>query len=222
MSARQDFTREYDSGDLPVDFAATLVLGAPQLPEMFEAPDGGDVSFKDGSNVTVTYTDLPAGYRAAVQVRKLLSSTGRVRVATNPMNAQVPSVPTSILPSQVAGIAADPNGIAAMMILRVPFTAATTGSADDVTVLASAPFAFRILDTFIYVSTAKGSATATLRSAAAGAGSALSDALSVNGTGVVRNTALTTSKTVAAEGALYLRRSDRDCAGELVLLIAKS
>lgn len=223
MSARQEFTRSYSS--IPgggVDFAATLVLGQPQLPEWFEMPNGGTIVFLDGSGTSVTYSSLPAGARYAVQIRKIVSATDVVRVGTNPMTALSPSVPSSILPSQLAGAASDTLGMAAVIMHRVAFTAGTTGSADDVTVLASAPFGFRIVDVILMISTAKGGATATLRTATGGGGSALSDALSVASTGVVRNASLTASPTVAAAGAIYMRRSDRACAGEVILLLAKS
>lgn len=205
-----------------VNFAADLVNGQPQLPEWFELPDGGSITFVDGSGASRTFASLPAGYRAAVQMRSLTTATGIVRVGTNPMHAMMPSIPSAIGVSQLAGAALDVNAFAPVFELRVPFTAGITGAADDVAVLASAPFGFRILDAMIYVSTAKGSATVTVRSASGGGGSALSDALSVNATGVARNGSLTASPTVAAEGALYLRRSDRACAGELILLCAKS
>ena len=57
---------------------------------------------------------------------------------------------------------------------------------------------------------------------AGGAGSALSDALSVNATGVIYNTTITGTGTVAAGGSLVLRRSDRACAGEIVVFLVKT
>ena len=221
--ARQEFTRSYSS--IPgggVDFTTNIILGEPNLPEWFEMPNGGTIVFYDGSNTSVTYSGLPAGARYAVRIRKIVSATNVVRVGTNPMTALSPSVPSSILPSQLAGSASDTLGMAALIMHRVAFTAGTTGSADDVTIRESAPFGFRIVDVILHVSTAKGDATGTLRSATGGGGSALSDALSVASTGVVRNTALTASPTVAAAGAIYLRRYDRACAGQVILLLAKS
>jgi len=218
----KDFTREYDS--IPgggVVFSTTLDGGQPRLPKWFELPDGGTIVFHDGTGTSVEYTDCPAGYRAAVEIRKIVSCTGRVRVGTNPMHAQAPSVPSSIGLSQLAGIAADPDGIAPMFVLTKAFTAGTTGTADDVTVLEAAPFAFKIVDSYVIVDDAKTSETVTLRSATGGGGSALSSAMSVNATGRVRD-ASTSIPSVAADSAIYLRRSDRDCGGVVVLLCAKS
>lgn len=214
------FARQLTAVASPVVFSDTVVNGDAQLPEWFEMPAGGSITFKDGTGTSRTFSDVPAGKAYAIQLREITSSTAIVRVGTNPLNAMAPSAPTAIAASQLG--APDAYGFAVDLTLRVAFTAATTGSADDVTILASAPFGFRILDAMLYVSTAKGSATVTLRSATGGGGSALSDDLSVNATGVVRNASLTASPTVAAAGALYLRRSDRACAGELILRCIKT
>lgn len=125
----------------------------------------------------------------------------------------------SVAPAELAALDAD--GIGPLFVIRKAFTAGTTGSADDVEVLAEAAFDFRIIDSFICVSTAKSANTVQLRSASGGGGSALSSAMSVGSTGRVRD-ASTASVTVSAEGAIYLRRSDRDCAGEVFLICAKS
>lgn len=215
------FAREFLTVPSAVDFSANLVNGEPQLPEWFELPSGGTIVFKDGTGTSRTFTDLPAGYRMAAQLRELTSCTGVVRVGTNAITAMAPSAPSAIAPGSLAGEAADPDGIAPLLQMRVAFTAGTTGTADDVTILASAPFGFHIVDAFLHVSTAKASETGTLRSATAGGGTALSDAWSTTSTGVVRNSALTAPAAVAAESAIYLRRSDRAFAGTVVLVFAK-
>lgn len=118
---------------------------------------------------------------------------------------------------------ADASGVAPLLVIRKAFTAGITGSADDVSIFsANAPFGFRIVDAWINVATTKSAATVTVRDATAGGGTALSDALSVASSGVVRNTSLTATQTVAKDGSLVLRRSDRACAGELFLLVAKN
>lgn len=117
--------------------------------------------------------------------------------------------------------ATDAAGLGDVFAIRKAFTAGVTGAADDVTVYAAnAPFAMRILDVTMYVSTANAGDTITLRSATAGGGSVQSSALSLASTGVVRN-AHTATVTVAKGGSIYLRRSDRDCAGEVVILVQK-
>lgn len=214
------FAREI-AASTAVDFSAVLQNGHPQLPEWFEMPDGGNITFVDGTGTSRSFTDLPAGYRAPIQMRSLTTATQKVRVGAGGAMGESPSVPSSIRVSQLAGAGVDADALAPMFTLRVAFSAGTTGSADDVTVLDAAPFAFRILDSFVIVTTAKSTQTVTLRSATSGGGSALSSAMSVGSTGRVRD-ASTASSTVAVDGAIYLRRSDRDCAGEVVLLCQKS
>lgn len=204
-----------------VDFTTTLDFGFPRLPQAIEMPDGGTLVIEDGSGTERTFTDLPSGWRGVLEIRKIkVGTTQKSRVYSSAQAAMVASVPTSIEPSQLAGVAADTNGLAAVFQLRKVFAAGVTGAADDVTVLASAPFAFDILDAFVIVDDAKTSETVTLRTATGGGGSALTSALSVNATGRVRD-ASTALASVSAAGALYLRRSDRDCGGVLVLVCAK-
>ncbi len=117
----------------------------------------------------------------------------------------------------------DADGLGVASVIRKSFAAAAAGTADDVTIYsANAPFAFRILDAFVLVETNIGGSTLTLRSATAGGGSALSDALDSATTGVKRNEAITSTPTVAANGTLVVRRSDRGVAGEVVLLIQRT
>lgn len=221
MSKTLPFAREI-AASTAVDFATTLDNGFPRLPQAIEMPDGGTLVFTDGANTERTFADLPAGWRAAMEIRAIsASTTAKCRVYSSAAAAQVTSVPTSIGPSQLAGIATDPDGFAPMMVLSKVFTAGTTGSADDVTVLEDAPFAFKILDSYVIVDDAKTSETVTLRSATGGGGSALSSAMSVNATGRVQD-ASTSIPSVAVAGNIYLRRSDRDCGGVVVLLCAKS
>lgn len=97
-----------------------------------------------------------------------------------------------------------------------------TGTSIDVTIWnAAAPFALRILDATLRVSTAA-STTAALRTASGGGGSVVlpqvSDATSTFATsaaGAIDDTASATA-TVAAGGSLFLR-IDRAVAGELIL-----
>lgn len=100
----------------------------------------------------------------------------------------------------------------------------SSGTADDVTIWnAAAPFALRILDAQLRVSTAVGGSSAALRTASGGGGSvvlpdpaAATQTFSTAATGVLEDLATATA-TVAAGGSLFLRRSDRSVVGELVL-----
>lgn len=129
-----------------------------------------------------------------------------------------------IVPDNIAEpIGSANNGyVGAPVLVRKAFTALTTGTADDVTVLnAIAPWAARIVDCWAVVTTAVGASTLTLRTAAAGGGSALSSALDSGTTGVKRNNATAATGTIAANGSLYLRRSDRAVAGEVYVLLLR-
>jgi hypothetical protein len=88
-----------------------------------------------------------------------------------------------------------------------------TGTADDVTVRAAdLPQKYRVVRLDVLISTAgAGGSTVTLRDAAAGAGNALSTALSTASQGRVTD-ALTVTST--EDTSLYLRRSDRSAVGE--------
>lgn len=116
----------------------------------------------------------------------------------------------------------DANGLSPLLVIRKSFSAGGGGSADDVTIYgANAPFGFRVVDSWLYVLTAVGGSTCTLRDATGGAGNALSDAFSSAATGKKENTALTATRTIAANGTVVLRRSDNGVAGEVFLLAQK-
>lgn len=123
-------------------------------------------------------------------------------------------------------VSAAASGLSPMQILRVSMAVGgAAGTADDVTIYSSnAPFAFRIVDAFVVLSDAEGASSATLRSAAAGAGNALCNAIATATAGLNRaaGTAVTATGTVAAGGSLFLRRSDRNIAGELFILIQRT
>jgi len=100
----------------------------------------------------------------------------------------------------------------------------SAGTADDVTIWnAAAPFALRILDAQLRVSTAVGGSSAALRTASGGGGSVVlpdpgsaTQTFSTATTGVLEDLATATA-TVASGGSLFLRRSDRSVVGELML-----
>jgi hypothetical protein len=119
--------------------------------------------------------------------------------------------------AEATGNAASAVQIGAEFTIRKTFAALVTGQADDVTLYAAAaPFKFRILDVVAKVSAAVALSTLTLRTATGGGGSALSSDLSSATTGTKRDDA-TASATVAAAGSVYLRRSDRAVAGEVII-----
>lgn len=115
--------------------------------------------------------------------------------------------------------------------LAIPFlvyvscaSGGAAGTADDVTIWnAAAPFAMRIIDAQLRVSTAVGGSSAALRTASGGGGSVVlpdpavaTQTFSTAATGVLEDLATATA-TVALNGSLFLRRSDRSVVGELML-----
>ncbi len=129
-------------------------------------------------------------------------------------SAGIPPSPSTLVP--LAG------GVALPAMAVVPFAAAAAGAADDVTLLL-VPFRLRVLDFWCDVTTLIALSTLTLRTAAAGAGTALSSDLVSAATAVVRTTlALSSASRIAEAGTtLYLRRSDRGVAGCAFLLFCK-
>jgi hypothetical protein len=115
----------------------------------------------------------------------------------------------------------DAQGLGTEYTIRKNWAAGTPGSAGDIVIYDGSttklPFGIRIVDVTVIVATNLAGKTATLRSAAAGGGSALSDALSLASTGVVRNATVTTTAAVSAGAGLWLRLSDIGTAGEIII-----
>jgi hypothetical protein len=127
-----------------------------------------------------------------------------------------------ITPTEVAVVASN-RGVSFMVYVSCP-SGGSAGTADDVTIWnANAPFALRITDATLRVSTAVGGSSAALRTASGGGGSVVmpdpgtsTQTFSTAVAGVIEDVAVATA-TVAANGSLFLRRSDRSVVGELIL-----
>lgn len=114
------------------------------------------------------------------------------------------------------------TGFGTLVSIRGTFAAGGGGAADDVTVTADAPYRFRICDSQVEVAVTPGASTMTLRSAVAGGGSALSDALNTGTTGRKRDAGgVLTWPTVGVGGGVYWRRSDNGVGGEYLILAEK-
>lgn len=136
--------------------------------------------------------------------------------STDPDDPQLPPSPQTvpILPSDLG-----PEQLNRAPLFDFRFTIATSGSmaADDVTLFnGNAPFAFRITDVTAFISTAQGLSMIQLRDTAGGGGNALSSLLSSSATGTQRNND-TQTRTVAANGSLFLRRTNGSVVGEIVI-----
>ncbi len=104
--------------------------------------------------------------------------------------------------------------------IRWAFTAGAAGAPDDVTVYAlnTVPFKFRVLDMYGVISTAL-AGTIQAQPVTGGAGTILGE-ISSTATGHQTSTATVTTTQVVTPGSsvgLFLRRSDRGVAGEVVL-----
>lgn len=127
-----------------------------------------------------------------------------------------------ITPTEIGVVAS--NRAVPFVVHVTAASGGTAGTADDVTIWnANAPFALRILDAQFRVSTAVGGSSAALRTASGGGGSvvlpdpaAATQTFSTAAAGVLEDLATATA-TVAANGSLFLRRSDRSVVGELTL-----
>ena len=105
--------------------------------------------------------------------------------------------------------------------VRKSFVAGTPGTPDDVTIFAvgTLPFKFRVENMEAIIATAIGATTLQARTRAGGAGTLLQEVASAL-TGHQDPTATVTASAVATPGAaegLFLRRSDRGVAGEVVI-----
>jgi hypothetical protein len=112
-----------------------------------------------------------------------------------------------------------------LYVARFTFPIGATGGADDVVLIpvGTIPFAGRIVDVQMHVTTLHAAATGTLRTRAAGAGVALSSDLSAAGNGVVRSAVLAApGATFAMTDGFYLRRNDDPFAGTVTIYFTKA
>lgn len=130
----------------------------------------------------------------------------------------IPAVTKSnYLGSRTPGIPST-GGIGVKHTLYMPLAAGgAAGAGDDVTLISSLPFKAVITEVTLYVTTAVAASTLTVRTAAAGAGTALTSALSVAAAVPVRTAITTGAPTVASGTALYANRSDRSMVGMIAI-----
>lgn len=193
VATRNESTGFVDVSQTPLASSTSIVVGS----DVQRAALTGDVTAPLNSNVTTI---------AALAVTEAKLAADAVTAA------------------KLADEAVVPANLASSLTFGVPFlitqslTGGVAGTADDVTIYnANAPFAFRILDCWAILNAAVGGSTIQLRDTAGGGGSALSSALSSAATGTVRNND-TSSRAVAANGSVFVRRSDRSVAGRIIIL----
>lgn len=132
------------------------------------------------------------------------------------------AAPGSVEARDLAPVAAT-AAAAVVQTIRKSFTAGVPGTADDVVIFAAGalPYKMRILDVVALVSTNIALSTLTVRDEAAGAGTAAA-VLDSATTGRKMPDGSITASVVYTPGVtkgLFLRRSDRGVAGEVVLTV---
>ncbi len=125
----------------------------------------------------------------------------------------------SLSPAQVA---AEDDGEAVPFVQRFTYTAGTPGTADDVTLISSATYGFRIIDAWTMTVTHVSGSSVRLRSAAGGGGTALSSSMSTNAADNMARNDFGATTTVAAGTPVFLRRTDRGVSGEVCLLVVRT
>lgn len=130
----------------------------------------------------------------------------------------------TVAPSHVAAAAVLPGvgavGVAGVpVVVYAPIAAGITGAADDVVVVESLPYACRIVNVSAVVTTIGAGVTWTLHDAAAGAGAALSDAISVAAAGVIPWGVTALPAALAAGDDIFVRRTDDTTDGALVITL---
>jgi hypothetical protein len=205
-----------------VDAAAAIALSklATQAADSFVGNFTNAVAVptaRAGTSVAGTGLTYTTGGTLSVSVPLSDGDKGDITVASSGASWTLDA--GTVTPAKLAVLA---SSIGAVFTIFVTATAGTPGSADDVTIYSSnAPFAFRILDVTWLDSTAIALATVQLRDTSGGGGSALSSALTAAVTGTARNND-TQTRTVAANGSVFLRRSDQGVAGDLVILAVRT
>lgn len=161
-----------------------------------------------------------AGLQAAVADGVLTSA---VEFSADELAADLSSV---VAPASVGAVAMDPVAAtdidAPLITFRKAFTAGAAGAADDVTIYAlnSLPYKVRILGAHAIIATAIGGSSLNVRSQAGGvAGVLAAGPMDSASTGVHLATGPSASVvlTPGASVGLFIRRSDRGVAGEVII-----
>jgi len=173
-----------------------------------------------GEAVSVTRT--PTQIPNMVSLQKLIAA-GSVTISMALSADEIASglaTPSGAVESRDVAPVAATDAAGSLTVIRKAFTAGTPGTADDVTIFAvdTLPAKMRVVDAHAFISTAIGATTVALYTAAA-AGGTLLGTMSSAATGRVAMTGTATAvATPGASAGLFLRRSDRGVAGEVIVI----
>lgn len=181
----------------------------------------GDLGSKSLAASEVVTIDRPTNALPAMKSLIAALAAGDISVTVTPTAAEIASgflsPPQSVQAQDTAPVAAADVVAGVPFTIRKAFVAAAAGTADDVEIIAAnaLPRKFRVLSAVAYFPTAIGSSTAQLRSRAAGAGTLLGAFDS--SVAVSQSSTPPATITPGALEGLFLRRSDRGVAGEVVV-----
>ena len=189
--------------------------------QVLSPPDGLGVAIqlnpsqsKSVPLTTLQLEELGAGLAALTLSGAISWSTSTTSGVSDRLDALAP-----LTPDRNAAVTA--TTVAAPLVTFHTLWAApgSSGAAADVVMLAALPSKLRVIDALLVTTAGHSSATVTVFSQAAGAGTQLTDAMAA-GTGAVcrlNYATATTALTPAAGTGIYVRLSDNRVAGELTL-----
>jgi len=165
-----------------------------------------------------TTTDLPRmkTLQAAIAEDRVAVS---VTYSPDEVASGLASPPNAVEAQDIAAVSA-PTPMSGVALVRHSLLAGGGGSPDDLTVIETLPFKFRIIDAWGFVSAPVSGSTLEVRTQAGGAGTKLAE-LDSGSTGQKRWQGLL-STGVATPGTLeglFVHRSDNGVAGEVFLLV---
>lgn len=194
---------EYETGGDGRPNASTLVAHATN-----HQPTGTDAMAVDAVAGTGSLRTLGTGATSACAGNDARLSDTRTPSAS------------SVTPATLAVEDAQGAGVALTIYKDMP-SGGSAGTADDVVIYsAAAPFKFRVVLAHALISASVSASFIQLRDATGGGGNAIGGAISSAATGTNVWTATATG-TIAANGTLVARRSDRSAVGEIVIQIIK-
>lgn len=198
---------------------ATLRITNVDSSELFLSDIYSTIAVGKYVDVTRDASDIPRMQSLASAIADG-KATLAVTYSADELASGIMAPPAAIGAADMAPVASTDKA-SGLVLIRIPMTALAAGTADDVTGYAvnTLPFKFRVCDAWAHVSANIAASTLSVRTQAAGAGTLLAT-LSGNATGRNSMTAPTASA-VATPGAtegLFVRRSDRAVAGEVMLL----
>lgn len=178
----------------------------------------------NGTLTTNRYaSDLPrmTSLQAAIAAG---SAALTVAYSSNELASGLTQAPQSTTDKSAQPVAADATATQEIEV-RKTLTAGVAGTPDDVTVYAlnALPYKCRVIDAYAIISTAIGASTLQIRSQAAGAGTLCAE-ISSAALGKAEWDSTVTATQVLTPGSsvgLFIRRSDRGVAGEVVVVLRK-